>query len=351
MFTTAEAAETTSYLHQSLATDLEQMRHLLQKGLTIYEMEQEIARLTQKEAEISEQIVTLSEEIKNQEKLVAITKDQAGKVLRSYYLGERDSLWLLLLSLDSLTEAIAAFEFISTIIGSDQKRINDYADAQQQLQQLLELSLVIQTDLQRVKQQFIDQRDAQLALQRELDSELATRSDADEVLQQIEQLTTDWQTEGLPIFRQYLQAFAEAMEQLVDIQAMYSNVITLRGANILFTITDEQLNEFLKSKDPILENLTFRFLDGQVEAGGQHEHIGMKIVGQFQLELEPDNVIRFKIDELLYNDFVLPETTALDLQEQFAFSFYPEHVSFLGLSFKATELTTASGVLTVKLEI
>lgn len=341
----------TEQLSETLNVEIEQLKQLLQKGLTIHEMEQEIARLTSKEIDIMNEIKALERETVEQESLVAATKKQAGKVLRSYYLGERDSLWLLLLSLNSISEAIAALEFISTILSSDQKKLNDYYAAEQQLQHLLQLAKETQVNLQLVKQQFVEQRDAQLALQQELDRELEARPDGEQIKEQISQLTTNWEEEGLPVFRLYLQAFADAMEHLPEIQSMYSNVLSLKGANILLTMTDEQLNGFLASQDPILEHMTFQFNDDQVQAGGQHEGIQMMITGQFSLELEPDNVIRFTINELFYNDFVLPETTVAHLQEQFAFSFYPEHISFLGLTFKATELIVESGQLTVKLSL
>lgn len=337
----AHAANDSRHPSQTIETiedHIERTNALLQTGLTLFEMEQEIVRLAQQEALLANEMKDVEQQIPMQQERVELMKERAAQVLRSYYLGERDNLLLLVLSVSSFSEALAAFEFIQTIVRSDQKKMLDYQEALDSLQALQFQLTEAEAQLNELKGKLISQRDEMLAMQTDFEAELEQHDDAASILEQIEQLTKEWQDKGLPAFRIYFQALADAMNHLSDIQSMYSNVISFRGTNIQFLITDEQLNAFLVSQDDLFTNLQFHFQDGYIEAMGEHEGMHLYVKGQFSLEDEPRNKMSFHIDELQYNDFILPESTMVALEEEFNLAFYPDQISFLGFTFKATEL-------------
>ena len=113
----------------------DEIRDLLSKGLTIYEIDQEVTRLTERESAITLRIEQVSEEVVEQEKLVAAQREQAGKVLRAYYKGHRENLWLLLFRADSFYEALHLYRYLSFIYKQDRRTLQEYADTYEQLQQ------------------------------------------------------------------------------------------------------------------------------------------------------------------------------------------------------------------------
>lgn len=329
---------------------LEETRELLQKGLTLYEMDQEIIRLTVKEEQTSLKISEVEQDIVVQQALVEKTKERAAHILRSYYMGERDSLMMLMFSMDNLTDALAVIEFVNMIFKSDQKTLDQYLTSYLELKNLHAELVDTQTNLQEIKQQFIIQRETLVRLQAELDLVLENHPDADRLTTLIEELTLEWENQGQPIFRSYFKALAEAMQQLSEIQTMHKNILSFKGTNIQFQITDDQLNEFLIQKNKLFENFSFRFGDESIEAHGEQDDLNATIKGHYSLEREEESVLRFHLDELIFNGFTLPDSTTKALEEEFDLGFYPEKMSFLGFKLEATELHTESGKLKVILK-
>lgn len=346
----ADEAAQAAPSHEAIEEHIARTNDLLQKGLTLYEMEQEIVRLGQQEALLALDIAAVERQIPLQQQRVAQMKERAAEVLRSYYLGERDNLLLMILSVSNLSEALAALEFVQAIVRSDHKKMLDYELALNELQSLQHELTATQTRLVELKGKLMTQRDAMVAMQTEFDRELDQHDDPAQVLEQVEQLTMEWQDKGLPAFRTYFRALADAMSNLSHIQTMFSDVISLRGTNIQFLITDDQLNEFLVSQDALFQNLQFQFHEGYIEADGDHDGMHLYIRGMFSLEQEPQNKMSFNIDELMYNDFILPPSTVDALEDEFNLAFYPDKISFLGFKFKATELHMESGSLRVMLK-
>lgn len=328
---------------------IEDYRDLLQKGLTIHEIDQELARLSVREVRLAEEILIAEQEIEQKNEFVKHTKERAGQVLKSYYIGDRDSLLMLILTVDSLTEALNALEFIGIIFQNDQASLKRYLEAYQNLKALHSELITMQESLQMIKEEFVAQRAALVAMQEDLDAELAAYEEAESLERMIADLTRDWETKGLPVFRSYFKALADAMNNLAEIQQQHNNVLSLSGTSIRFQITDEQLNEFLAHQNDMLNNLSFTFKEDAIEATGKHEQIDMGIKGHYQLIQEPTNHIQFTIYEMLYNGFYLPESTIKSLEEQFDLGFYPDKINFLGLRLEATEVQTDLGQLKVTL--
>jgi peptidoglycan hydrolase CwlO-like protein len=329
---------------------LEETRELLQKGLIIYEIDAEVKRLSEKEKQISLEIVKKEEEVAVQHALVEKTKERAGKILRSYYMGERDSLLMQLFSSDNLSDALTVIEFVNMIFKSDQRTLDNYLTSYLDSKKLHAQLIESQTNLRDIKQQFLLQRETLVRIQGELDSALENHPETDRLTNLIEELTLEWQNKGRPIFRSYFKALAEAMQKLPEIQTKHKNVLSFKGTNIQFQLTDTQLNEFLIEKNKLFENFAFRFKDESIEAQGEQDGLKATIKGHFNLEKASESVIRFHLDELIYNGFSLPDSTIKALEEEYDLGFYPEKTSFLGFKLEATELYTESGKLKVILK-
>lgn len=316
-FTTSTRAELT----------IEETRKLLQESLTISEIDREITRLSQEEQKIAEQIVETEKSIVNQEQLVDKARAHAGKVLRSYYMGERDGLWLLLLNSQSFSDAIIVYQYLHSIAENDQRALQKHHKAFQELKDLNQSLALTQSELRELKAQFIAQRIRVVQLQEQLDSKLAVLDNKEELLAQIDELSKAWRKDGLPLFQQFLQAMSEAMLELPDYIAENEDSLEQDGKLFIFHIKDEQLNSFLRSKNPIFEQFVYTITSEHISIKGTKDQINIMINGHYTIENEPENALRFTLDELIYNGFMLPDTTRNDMQKQFSMTFYPKRFS------------------------
>lgn len=325
---------------------LDQSRDLLQKSLTITELDREIERLTEQEKRIADQLLQTEAGMEEKQIQMEQAREHAGKVLRAYYMGERNDWWTLLLQTESLGDAIAVYQYLTMIFVNDRKRLTAYADSYQQLNELKEELTAHDEELKEIKEQFINQREQRLALQQEVDEGLANNPEAAEVFKQMIDLTTAWQEKGLPLFRKYFQAISSEMPSISELLTGDSRSQYMSG--LTFQISDQDLISFFRSRNPLFNNLEFSFQDGYFIAEGQEDDVEVTIKGQYVLEMHEVSLLRFYVEELTFNGFVLPDSTNRSLEEEFPLGFSPENiVAFL----QASEVSTENGMLTLKLKL
>jgi small-conductance mechanosensitive channel len=325
---------------------IEETRKLLQESLTITEIDREITRLSQDEQKVAHQIVDTQKSIVSQQVLVDNARIHAGKVLRSFYMGDRDGLWLLLLDSKSFSDAIVVYQYLQSIAENDQRALQKHQKAFQELKDLNSQLASTQSELQALKAQFIAQRIRVVQLQEQLDSKLAVLDNKEEILTQIDELSKAWRKDGLPLFQQFLQAMSEAMLDLPEF--INEDNLEQDGTKFIFHINDKELNTFLRSKNALFENFIYTMSSEQISIKGSQDQINITINGHYAIENEPENALRFTLDELIYNGFTLPDTTRNDMQKQFSMTFYPKRFSG---SLEATAVTQNPGELLIELTI
>ncbi|WP_199618863.1 hypothetical protein [Paenibacillus alkalitolerans] len=323
-------------------------RSLLQQGLTIHEIDKEVARLKQEEKAVQSRIVENEAALSKQQVVMDKKSDAAGKVLRAYYMGNRDHLWLLLIRMDSLNDALAVLDYLNAVVRNDFRVLRSYRAA---YEERLRLSAELEKTHERLQTVISDrlvQREHLTALQKDFDRKLAqlTEDEREKQTGQIEQLTADWEIEGLPLFKTYLTEFGKAMNDIADLLTDESK-LSLDGTNIFVRLSEEDFNGYLRSKSRLFEEVTFRFEENKLIIFGSHDSKKATIEGRYVLEQEPENLLRFQIAALNYNGFTLPDTTSKALQEQFELTFRPGRL-FAGL--EASEVKTKVRTLEVKLK-
>ncbi len=328
----------------------QEAQELLQKGLTIYEIDLELERLNEQDEQIAGQIISTEKEIELQDGKVQETRKHAGKVLRAYYTGERDSIWLLLFSLRSFSDVWKTFEYLSMIIQNDQRALTAFTASFEQLKDLKSELESSRQKLQATKENYLKQRERLVALQAELDQQLAVSAQAKMLKEQIKSLNDQWENEGKPLFRQYFQGLSKAFHDLPELLSKDGGKnVSINGLNAALQLTDKELNDFLGSKDPLLQSLVFTFMDGKVTASGKKDPLQIDIAGNFKLFEHFDaNEVRFKVDRLTFNKYQLPDTTITVLEQEFKLGFYPKKAaSFL----EVNSVRTEAGKLVVKLKL
>lgn len=306
---------------------IEALQQLLQESLTISEIDREVERLSGEEERLSLQLEQTVTEIGLQSERTDQLRERAGNVLRSYYTRDRQNLWLLLLHADSFSDALQVFQYLQIIAENDRRSLDRHMTARAELQALeadLEQRLA---ELTEIKTDYLNQRVRLQSLQAELDRKLAEAADRDALLAEIEALNRSWHDEGLPLFQSFLDAMGGALAELPDYVTAYPHALTQERLNVIFTVRDEELNAFLRDKNPLFHHFTITLTPSGIQIAGSRDALTIHIAGHFELGEHPDPAshpepaVRFMLDSLQFRHFELPDTTVADLQRRFPMAF------------------------------
>lgn len=335
------------------ASDLleDSQKILLQQSLTIYEIDQELLRLNEREESLNQKIVDTNQQIEQNKLQVERTRQHAGNTLRSYYLGQRQPVWLALFQADSFFDFIKISEYLFMILDNDRRSLQLFNDSVEQLQKAEQQLLSEHEQLQNIKAQFLQQKSRLIALEKEREERLAREKEAEMVIQQSIQLVENWKNIGLPLFRYYLEELSKAMTGLPNLLAdPQKNLLTFNGLNASFKITDNDFNDFIYNENPNLKPLSFEFRKNAMVIKGLVESIEITLTGHYAMERNDDNetIIKFYIDQLTYDGYELPDTTILSLSNEFSLGFDPgKYAAFL----EVTSLLMKEHLLTLQLKL
>ncbi|WP_259619530.1 hypothetical protein [Paenibacillus doosanensis] len=344
------------FVHAAVTS--EESKQLLQKGLTVYEIDQELARIERQQQNLNAQQTSTQRQLEQQQALSGETKQHAGRVLRAYYMGDRDSLWMLLFSAGSFKDALVTLEYLQMIMTSDRDALQKHLDNQKKLKELTSELQTSQAELQQAKDNYMAQKERLTALQQQIDADLAKQPNAaPTLLQEMTNLTLQWQEKGAPLFKTYFLALAQAMKQLPELVSASDSGggknthLIMNGFQYTFQITDEELNAFLRAKNPIFQNMSFRFTRSDIIATGRQDDMEVTIKGSYDLAVKNDGktkFIRFTIQQLQFNGFDLPQSTIDAMMKDFDFGIYPQaFASFL----QVTEVRQEEGKLSILLKL
>lgn len=322
---------------------------IVQQGLTIHELDKELSRLKEEEISLNERLEGQRETIRKHSALLDLRTTSAGEVLRAYYMGQRDRLWMLLFKMRSFSETLMALDYLRVMVSNDFRILEAYKQANQQHRTLLAELEMHSGQLQRTIAEYEKQRERLVAIQEELDRQLAEMPEELRTaeLAQIAAATRTWEEEGIPVFEQVMNALSLAMTELPSVLSDPA-FLTVNGSNMEVRITDEHLNAFLKERDPLFEQFQFAFnQDGMTVNGAYHGH-EVTFAGNYRLEQQPVNALRFQIEQITFNDYELPDTTSAALQERFDFTFAPSRI-MAGLT--VSDVVNEAGQMRVQLAI
>lgn len=326
----------------------EETRELLEKSLSVVEIDREIGRISDLKAEAQTAIQQSEEKLAEQEIAIAIQREKAGRVLRSYYMGYKDFWLSSLLSAKSLIDLIRVWDTMSLIVEADEQTMGQYEEEYRKLNKGYEQLQMNKKELTAVETRLIAQRERISALQEELDSALAASGDEQMLLRLMEELQVYWKNVGLFEVKQHFKALAGAMRNLPDFVKETPGIIQSSGLKTKLTISDDQLNEFLRSEDSRFDDFSFTFDNGLLTMEGNNGQMEVKIQGRYTVENEPENAIRFHVDALIFNGLALPDTTRAELEQEFDLGFYPQKlIKYV----KAQSVTLEDGNLIVQLGI
>ncbi|BBH21242.1 hypothetical protein Back11_25870 [Paenibacillus baekrokdamisoli] len=324
----------------------EEVRRILEKSLSVVEIDKEIARTQLEQNRIKSKLADSQEELDKKEQLIEKQREDAGEVLRSYYTGERDILLTALLSSHSLPELLTIFDYFDFIFSNDKLTLNTYMKQYSELKKEMVKLDKQAAKLAEVQKELLTQRERVAALQKDVDDRLSGRSDADKLRLMMNEFNNYWKTVGLLEVKRYFSALSKAMNQMPAWIQNDKDMLAIDGFNYTLTIPEDKLNSFLREQNQLFNNFAFTFNNGSIQVSGKREGMEVKITGHYTVEDE--GTILFHVDELFFNGLALPDTTRHALEEEFDLGFYPQKIiSFL----KTKSVQIEDGKLMVKLTI
>ncbi|RKP55252.1 hypothetical protein D7Z26_08565 [Cohnella endophytica] len=326
----------------------EDTRKLLEKSLSVVELDREIERISGLQSKTQDEIDSNEKLLARQEIAIAAQREKAGRVLRSYYMGYKDFWLSAILNANSLPDLIRVWDTMDMIMESDHKTMDGYTAEYRKIQKGYAQLKSDKDDLAAVEKQLVEQRARIVALQKEVDSALASSGDSDMLRRLMDELQAYWKNVGLYEVKQHFRALADAMRNLPDYVKDTPGIIQTSGLKAKLTLTDAQLNEFLRKQDSRFNDFAFKFDHGLLTMEGDNGNIKVTIQGHYTVEDEPENAIRFHVDSLIFNGLTLPDTTRADLEREFDLGFYPQKlIKYV----KAKSVEMDEGRLVVQLSI
>jgi hypothetical protein len=326
----------------------EELRLLLEKSLSITEIDKEIGRIAAQREDMSLRIGETGQLIEAASRDVEQHREQAGRVLRAYYTGERDLLLGALVSFNSVRDLLAMLDYFDVIVTQDKHTLDNYRKQQQSLVQQQDLLIKDEQRLAEIERSLLTQRERIMKLQTEVDGALANSGDEARLRLLIEELLLYWQNTGLVEVKRYFRALGQAMTELPAWLSGNKQLLEIDGFNYTLRLPAGELNDFLREQDPLFNDFEFRFEDGFIVAHGKREGVEVDVTGRYTIEDEPKHAIRFHTEVLKFNGLELPDTTRRALEKEFDLSFYPQMlVPFV----RATSVKIAEGELIVKLRV
>ncbi|MCJ8011385.1 hypothetical protein MUG84_06445 [Paenibacillus sp. KQZ6P-2] len=323
-------------------------QQMLQKSLSIVEIDHEIERISRQQDETQTEIDKLQVQLEEKQEQIKIRQERAGAVIRSYYMGERDNLFAILFSAQNLSNLLEIYSYYELIMDQDKTVLDAYQSQYKSIkdtQQRMESSYAKLTE---IKDNLVKQRERVVALQKELDTSIAGSSDPEAMKKLIKEFTSYWDNVGMYEVKRYFSALASAMDDLPEFIQNKKGAIRTNGTTYSIKIQEDDLNDFLKSKNELFNNFAFHFSDNKVVAAGESGNLSLQVEGHYSIENQPENSILFHVDKLVFNGLELPDTTCRQLENEFDLGFYPEQiVSFV----KATEVTSTDKILRVTLKL
>ncbi|MFC4103932.1 coiled-coil domain-containing protein [Paenibacillus xanthanilyticus] len=326
----------------------EDIRQLLEKSLSVVELDKEIARIAEQQTTVAGKLEASREALARQEASIATRREEAGSVLRAYYMGDRDFLLTALVSSKTLDKLLATLDYFDVLFASDRKSLHAYAGQYQEIKKAIGTLENETKQLDDIESRLRAQRERLAALQQDVDANLSGRSDEEKLRLLIDEMTNFWKNVGFYEVKRYFKALSQAMKNIPSWVQDNKDMLAIDGFNYTMTIPEDKLNEFLREQNELFQSLDFRFGDDMVTVAGKRDGLEVELSGHYTVENEPKNGIYFHVDELMFNGLALPETTRQSLQQEFDLGFYPQKiVSFL----RADSVQVKDGNLIIQLSI
>jgi cell division protein FtsB len=315
----------------------------LQFFLSIHEIEKEIERVEAEEKKLQADLELYKDRILMQQQQMAAFKEQAGKVVRAYYMGDRIDLLLLLLDSGNFSDLMMRADYLSYIFEQDQERLTAYHDEVEQLKKLLKEKEERIQELNNLHTHLIAQKNLMSRIEGELANVMKGLPDKEKIRLLQQQLIRDWETRGIPTFDLFLTTISSSMS---GVAKEFKDHVSFSLTGATLEVTDQDFTRYLRKQSDLFKNFQIQFDADGLTFFGEYEGIALTMKGVYVLESE--NTVSFEIRELLYNGFILPSSTTKNLQDKYDLGIYTEQIHE---GIKIKDITLDKGTLNIRFSL
>lgn len=295
---------------------------VLQYFLTIHEIEKELERVAVQEKNLQDELHEISQLISNQQDEIRSHKARAANIARAYYMGDRYDLLFLLFSTNDIQQFLQTYDLVSYLFEKDQEALFEFHESVGNLKMLLAQKEQQIVELDNVNKHLLAQKSLMQQLDNELASLMAGLTDQEKVKLLQQQLINDWEGRGLPAFDLLLRILSNSMSGIAE-EVKNKVSFSLSGAKL--TITDQEFTSYIQKQNELFNDFNISFDKNTLTFFGTYDDIVLTMVGSYLLE--SDELIRFHIEQLKYNGFILPMTTAKALEKEYDLGIYPRQIN------------------------
>jgi hypothetical protein len=311
----------------------------LQQSLTIHEVEKELKRIAIEEEILHHDLDRIEEDLALQAVGMSETKAKAGKTARAYYMGDRVDLLILLFSAGTIADFLKTYDYLSYIFEQDQQSLVAYHQEIQLLKDLLADKEKKLENLRRLRAHLLAQKDLLAEAESKLSTAMENIPDKEKMGWLQTQLLNDWEKRGIPTFNLFLKFISDSMPGLAN---HFQQNISFGKDGIALKVTDSEFADYLQSQKDLFDQFKINFDSDGITFFGEYEGIAFTLNGNYDL-ISPEKVA-FNIAEITYNGFVLPQSTAEELQKKYDLGIYPNKIMD-GIGIK--NITVRDGLLTI----
>jgi hypothetical protein len=301
---------------------LEQL--ILQQHLTQKELERTLQVIKAEESDTNSEIARLEIDLQRQKLKMNALRRQAGQVAHSYYTGERPNLLTLLFEAENFNQLLLMLDFYQFMYERDMNRLEAYQAEQEKLNAMRiqqQERLTALADLRKTYEQRLAEM---LAVQAEKEKNVQKLDDPTSVQALMDHLLVDWQERGLPAFQKFFATLSEVMVQVPEL-ATTERIRSNGLFSHTFTVTQDEFNQFLVSKNELFKQSRFTFEDNQLIVEGSYDQMQLKITGNYEL-VSPTH-LQFHITSLYFDGFELPQATVEEMEKMYDLGLYPGLIS------------------------
>lgn len=312
----------TVFAQEEQSVPLEQL--ILQQHFTQKELERTLTLIKTEESRTKSDIARLELDMQRQKLMIDAMSRHAGEVALAYYTGERASLLTLLFQAESFNQLLLMVDFMQYLFERDVARLEMFQEERTRLATMQADRQAYLTQLATLRAKYEAQLTEMLAIQAEKEQNVQKLDDPTSVETLMNHLIMDWQQRGLPAFQTFFGTLANVMVQIPEL-ATPERIQSSGFFTHTFTITQDEFNQFLASKNEMFKQTTFHFNDNQLIVEGTYDHMELRLVGAY--ELVSPKQLKFHIESLYFDGFELPRSTVDEMEQMYDLGFYPELIS------------------------
>ena len=301
---------------------LEQL--ILQQHLTQKELERTLQLLKEEENKTKGEIARLAIDSQRQKLKMEAMRRHAGKVAHAYYTGERASLLTLLFEAKDFHQLLLMFDFLQYLYKRDVDRLLMFQAEREKLLSMQKEQEEKLASLSELRKQYEARLAEMLAVQAEKEKNLQKLDDPARMQALMDHLLTDWQENGLPAFQKFFATLSEVMAEFPEL-ATPERIRSNGLFSHTLTISQNDFNRFLASKNELFKHSCFTFEDDQLTVEGTYDQMHMRLTGRYEL-VSPTH-LKFHITSLFYEGFELPASTVEEMEKKYDLGFYPQLIA------------------------